>query len=151
MAHTPPRITLGRPINGWTTLTVNEHDIYAVSYTTPYLIEDLIDLLHAESDKRDLTIRIDREGRGMAYLTSTQMRELLVVTDDGDVHLTDQFMNHDEIHACANALADSIEQNLDGWALWQCLEEDEESVSQARDNVRDNIHHLRQLGEHTNK
>lgn len=147
--HTPPQITLGHPIHGWATLTVNGHGICGVSYINPYLIDDLIDFLQAEMDERDLTIRIDREERGMAYLTSTQMQELLVVTDDGDVHLADQFTDCDEVRACACALADSIEQDLDGWAHWQCAEDDDdtyaEALEAAKADVREKVATLRDL------
>lgn len=112
-----PRITFDAPRIGYVTLHVNDTAVPGISYVNPWVIDDVTDLLEAEVGERDMTIRLDRENLGMAYLTSTEVQELLLVCDDG-ISTTDMFIDSSDVRKCARGLADSIEQNLEEWCAW---------------------------------
>lgn len=141
-----PTITLGRPCLGYVTLHVNDVAIGGISYVNPFVIDDLTDFLEAQMQERDYVTRLDREGLGMAYLVSSETQDLLLVTDDGQ-SATDVFTSREAVARCAKGLADSIEPNLEEWALWQCPEEDEEQIAKARADVREKLARLRRLAD----
>ena len=142
MSHTNPSITLSKPIAGWTTLTINNVQVNSISYVNPYLLEDIYDWFVAELNEKDHVCRLDREGKGMAYLISSETQDILLVCDDGTNH-TDFFTSSDDVRTTALNFANTIDENFDHWVEWQCPEEEEREEAVA--NLTNIIYKLKHL------
>ena len=135
-------LSLSRPSVGFVTLTVGDTDICGVSYINPFLLEDIADFVDAMADREhSVSMCLDCEGHGMAYLTAIEAETLTVVRDDG---LNGSWLADDMAEAIRE-LADSVEENADAWLDWADDEDEDEQAAKAR--IEDDVRRMRLAAE----
>lgn len=134
------RLSLSRPSIGFTTLAIGGIELKGVSYINPFLLFDLRDFVRDMTLGKNCSMDIDCESYGMAHIEYTPTGDIIVSAPD-QPNETHDWNLLAEPTKMAKELADSIESNIDEWALWK--DDDELSPNEAIEEVKGIVNDLR--------